>query len=216
MKTIQLKDLKIQASEWRKDTNVYVFYQVKSERQHDCSDSDIEDLQKFATMEEAEEYYNDLTPSIGFTPVIDKCTIEVESDDNLETELNDINKTLIDIETIIYGDESRGRDITGSIIIEWNYEKYVGYARNLTDIGIAGQSPFEKFNYENDLISDNEDRTFRSNYSLLILDEDLKDLASDEAEELIYEELNKSFWKWNHFKNNPNSAVIVDKIENLF
>ena len=33
---------------------------------------------------------------------------------------------------------NEGKDITGAVVVEWNWEKYPGYCRNLTDIGIAG------------------------------------------------------------------------------
>ena len=96
---------------------------------------------------------------------------------------------------------------------EWSWEKYVGYARNLLNIGIAGQSPFHDFETETDLISGSEERTFRSNYSVLLTKEEISEAADlrDAAET----ELNRDYWKWNNFKNNPLSENVQMFLDTL-
>src|SRR5690606_19955023 len=109
------------------------------------------------------------------------------------------------IDIVWTSDTFEGNNITDAIIIEWNYEKYVGYARNLVAIGVAGIHPFHNFKTEKDLISGNEESTIKSNYSVLLKIEEVEELEPEEIRELIEERLNEESWKWNYFKNNPNS-----------
>ena len=53
--------------------------------------------------------------------------------------MNTILTTYTETQTI---DHNEGKDITGAVVVEWNWEKYPGYCRNLTDIGIAGEGIF--------------------------------------------------------------------------
>jgi hypothetical protein len=179
----------------------------------------IEYLSFHKTEEEAINQATKQSLEIGYSDTVEKLTFDVENiDSDVEydslQEFVDENFDLIrDIEEVYRGDENKGQNIEGSIIIRWNYERYVGYARNLEDIGVAGEYPFEKFNFESDLITGNEDRTFHSNYSILLTKEQVEnssDLKSD-----IENALNESHWKWNYFKKNPNSEYIVSKIEDI-
>lgn len=178
------------------------------------------DTKDFKTQEEAIAYAESLENEIGFCPKVDEINYEFESfesfDEIDEEETTDVclSVSWVDINEVWSGDTYEGKDIKGSIIIEWSYEKYVGYARNLIQIGIAGQH-FRRFNFESDLISGNEESTFRSNYSVLLTAEEIKDLDKDELRELIETELNSSHWKWNSFKNNPNSVNIQNEIDDI-
>lgn len=181
------------------------------------NDAIYNDTKDFKTQEEAISYAESLDNELGFCPKVDEINYEFESFDEIdEEETTDVslNGSWVDIEEVWSGDTYEGKDIKGSIIIEWSYEKYVGYARNLIQIGIAGQH-FHRFNVESDLISGNEKSTFRSNYSVLLTAEEIKDLDKDELRELIETELNSGYWKWNSFKNNPNSANIQMQIDDI-
>lgn len=169
-------------------------YLAHNYRWEETCDPQIEDQEEFDSLEEAENYLENLLPIIGFSKQIDK--VEDEEDDWTP------NK-----ETIFDGDVYKGESIIGKVIVQWSWEKHVGYCRNLLDIGIAGSFPFHNLKTEEDLITGNEDRTFRSNFSILLSDNiNLENLET---------ELNMGHWKWNGFKNNPSSVHILEKIEDL-
>lgn len=142
-----------------------------------------------------------ITPEIGFNIQVEKITVNEDDD-------------VIDSEIVWESDVNKGEDIKGSIVIQWSWEKHVGYARNLIDIGIAGEFPFHKIEKEVDLFSGNEDYTYRPNFSVLIKASDIENLDKDELIEKINDELGNG-WKWNYFKNNPNSSHIVETIEKI-
>lgn len=187
------------------------FFRVYNSRWNDYDNNPKEEDEKFYLCEEeAYKAFENATPDVSFEPRIDKLTFVPEDEE--EFEIRDIIH-LCDHEILDVGPTNHGDDITDSIVIEWNYEKYVGYARNLTNIGIAGNYPFSEVTYEDDLITGNEGSTFRSNYSVLLTADEVKnsvDLRSD-----IEEALNAGYWKWNHFKNNPSSAFINDQIDEI-
>lgn len=173
-------------------------YRVQEYRWVETADPQIEVIDTFDTLAEAEICFNNFEiQTVGFSLQIEKFTFD--EDDNL-----------IDTETVLDSGEYQGEEITGAIVIQWSYEKYVGYARNLKAIGIAGEYPFHNLKYESDLITGNEESTFRPNLSVLFSPEKAKEVTEEE----IYDELG-SGWKWNHFKNNPNSEYIQEEISNI-
>ena len=129
-------------------------------------------------------------------------------------EITDFLPSRLDFETVYDGSVFEGEDITGAIIVRWSYEKYVGYCRNLQDIGIAGEYPFHEFVTEKDLITGNEERTFRSNYSVLLTKDEVEEASN--TKEAVEEELQNGSWKWNYFRNNPNSYHIAERLDDLF
>lgn len=106
--------------------------------------------------------------------------------------------------------EPTGDEITGSIIVCWNYEKYVGYARNFEYVRWANDGETEA-----DLITGNEDSTFRMNQSVLMTADECKGLEGQELLEAVNIELAASHWKWNHFKNRPSDQKIIDGLDIL-
>jgi hypothetical protein len=172
-----------------------------------------EDVKEFADEDEAIAYAEKLDLSIGFQSTVDKYTFRAEDfEEGEELEL----RQAIDNEDIFYGEVNYGKEITDAIIIEWSYEKYPGYARNLLDIGVGGGHPFWLLEHEADLITGNEESTFRSNYSVLLTKEEVEVCETpEELEVKIFEELCEGHWKWNYFKNNPQSAHIAEKINEI-
>ena len=70
---------------------------------------------------------------------------------------------------------------------------------------------------EANLITGNEENTWRKNYSLLLTKEEIKEFSEiyqkeDSLKEVLYEKLYDSGWQWNDFGHNPNSKQIRDKI----
>ena len=195
----------------------YLVFKSMQFRWEETADPEREDVEFHLTKEAAIEAAEAISLNVGFYPLAEMISIPVGNiSDDEEFELADLenyNEYQGDCEEVWSGSEFKGESIEGAIIIEWSWEKYVGYARNLKDIGTAGQFPFHAFKTENDLISGNEERTFRSNYSILLTAEEIS--KSDNLQESIEEALNASSWKWNHFKNNPQSQHIVEKIEEI-
>ena len=194
-------------------------YKALQYRWEETADPETEDEKYFFFLEEAMEYLETISLNIGFQGQIDRIDFEY-TDFNWEIpfrtdrEIADFLPSRCDFDTVYYGDYNEGEDITGAIIVRWSYEKYVGYCRNLQDIGIAGEYPFHEFVTEKDLITGNEESTFRSNYSILLTKEEVD--SADNIKEAVEEELQRGHWKWNYFRNNPNSYHIAERLDELF
>ena len=194
-------------------------YKAQQYRWEETADPETDDEEYFFTEVEAKEYLETINMNIGFQGIVDKFEFEY-ADFNSEFEFGsegdiwDFLPSNTYPETIYYGDVFEGEDITGAVIVRWSYEKYVGYCRNLQDIGIAGEYPFHEFKTEKDLIIGNEESTFRSNYSVLLTKDEVD--SADNIKEAVEEELQNDSWKWNYFRNNPNSYHISERLDELF
>ena len=194
-------------------------YKALQYRWEETADPETDDEAYFFTEEDAEEYLDTINMNVGFYPIIDKIDFEYADFNNeiefgFEGEIADFLPSRLDWETVHRGDLFEGEDITGAVIVRWSYEKYVGYCRNLQDIGIAGEYPFHEFVTEKDLITGNEERTFRSNYSVLLTKDEVEEASN--TKEAVEEELQNGSWKWNYFRNNPNSYHIAERLDELF
>lgn len=105
-----------------------------------------------------------------------------------------------DVETI----EPTGESIEGAVIVEWSWEKYVGYCRNFHGLRFG-----ESNETEQDLITGNEERTFNRNLSILVEASELEGLTDAEKVEAIKEAFSQSHWKWNYF-NTPNFQTSIE------
>jgi hypothetical protein len=193
-------------------------YKALQYRWEETADPQIDDEKYFFTELEAVEYLKTLYLNLGFQAQIEQIEFEYEDFNDAftfgsEGTIEDFIPNFDNCNAFYYGDYNEGNDITGSIIVQWSYEKHVGYCRNLEDIGIAGEYPFNKLKTEKDLITGNEDRTFRTNFSVLLTKEGVEE--STDLQEAINEALNSGGWKWNDFKNNPKSDFIQEIIEEL-
>lgn len=197
-------------------------YKASQYRWEETCDPQREDEAYFFTEVEAKEYLETINMNIGFESHIDRIDFEYWYFNNeikfgFDGEIADFLPSRLDFDTVYYGDYNEGEDITGAIVVQWSYEKYVGYCRNLQDIGIAGEYPFHELITEKDLITGNEERTFRSNYSVLLTKDEVEDTSGTSAlREAVEEELQRGHWKWNYFRNNPNSYHITERLDELF
>jgi hypothetical protein len=194
-------------------------YKAQQYRWEETADPQTDDEAYFFTQQEAEEYLGTLSLTVGFQGITDKIDFEYTDfnatfDFGSEGEIKDFLPSRCEFDTVYYGDVFEGDDIAGAIIVRWSYEKFVGYCRNLKDIGIAGEYPFHEFITEKDLIKGNEDSTFRDNYSVLLTKEEVDDASN--LFDAIEEELQRGHWKWNYFRNNPNSHHIAERLDELF
>lgn len=194
-------------------------YKASQYRWQDGRDIEEDDEAYFFTFEEAMEYLETINLIVGFEPKVERIYFEYadfnwEISFGADTEIGNFLPSRCEFETIFYGGVFQGENITGAIIVRWSYEKFVGYCRNLQDIGIAGEYPFHEFTTEKDLITGNEERTFRSNYSVLLTKNEVEEASN--IKEAVEEELQRSYWKWNYFRNNPNSYYIAERLDELF
>ena len=202
-----------------------VVYKAQQYRWEDTADPEIEDVKYFIDENEAKVYAEeDILLNIGFESQVESRCLETSSlsQDDWEREFDNVEEIVeeynfddyVETQTIDYNE---GKDITGAVVVEWNREKYPGYCRNLTDIGIAGEGIFYSLKNEANLITGNEENTWRKNYSLLLTKEEIKEFSEiyqkeDSLKEVLYEKLYDSGWQWNDFGHNPNSKQIRDKI----
>lgn len=202
-----------------------VVYKAQQYRWENSADPEIEDVKYFIDENEAKVYAEeDILLNIGFESQVENRCLETSSlsQDDWEREFDDVEEIVeeykfddyVETQTIDY---NKGKDITGAVVVEWNWEKYPGYCRNLTDIGIAGEGIFYSLKNEDNLITGNEENTWRKNYSLLLTKEEIKEFSEiyqkeDSLKEVLYEKLYDSGWQWNDFGHNPNSKQIRDKI----
>ena len=194
-------------------------YKALQYRWFSTDDPETDDEKYFFTEKEAMEYLETINLNIGFQTQVERIDFEY-ADFNWEIpfgtdrEIVDFLPSRLDFDIVYDGDVFEGENITGAIIVRWSYEKYVGYCRNLQDIGIAGEYPFHEFITEKDLITGNEESTFRSNYSVLLTKDEVD--SADNIKEAVEEELMRGHWKWNYFRNNPNSYYIAERLDELF
>ena len=202
-----------------------VVYKAQQYRWENSADPEIEDVKYFINENEAKVYAEeDILLNIGFESQVESRCLETSSlsQDDWEREFDDVEQIVeeykfddyVETQTIDYNE---GKDITGAVVVEWNWEKYPGYCRNLTDIGIAGEGNFYSLKKESNLITGNEEDTWHKNYSLLLTKEEIKEFSEiyqkeDSLKEVLYEKLYDSGWQWNDFGHNPNSKQIRDKI----
>ena len=116
-----------------------------------------------------------------------------------------------------YNDEWRDYDYPAidddAIIVEWAWQKYVGYCRKLIDVRPAWAYDIKT---EKDIITGNEERTYRYNYSLLLSADEVKEYRHgtkyDAAvAEKIADALNEGNWKWDRF-----GYFTADKVKDIF
>lgn len=204
------------AKDLLQEKDTAIIFKAFQTRWEESADPIMDDISYHLTEIEAIDAAKKIDLEIGFYPCVEKITLDVDfEEEGIEEidDLGDLEEYFYDQEAVWSGSEFKGKDITGSIIIEWSWEKYIGYARNLIAIGIAGEFPFHNFETETDLISGNEERTFRSNYSVLLTKEEIEEAA--DLREAAENELNRDYWKWNHFSHNPLSEKVQMFLENL-
>lgn len=203
---------------WNSGSTEYLYYyKGLGYRWEDTVYPQMEDEECFETEEQAIAYVDSLKLSLGFYGLVERVEILPEDADGIEDvseliQLNYKNCSHYESEELHAYATNEGRDIEGGIIIEWSWEKYPGYCRNFKEIGIAGDWPFHDFKAESDLLTGNEERTFHSNYDILLYPDEIEGLSDVEVEVLVEERLRESHWKWNYFKNNPYSINIASKI----
>jgi hypothetical protein len=194
-------------------------YKALQYRWEETADPQTDDEAYFFTELEAKEYLETINLNIGFQAQIEQIEFEYTDfntsfDFGSEGDIEDFIPNFDNCNAFYYGDVFEGEDITGAIVVQWSYEKHVGYCRNLQDIGIAGEYPFHELKTEKDLITGNEESTFRINFSVLLTKDEVEDASN--IKEAVEEELQNGHWKWNYFRNNPNSYHIAERLDELF
>lgn len=89
-----------------------------------------------------------------------------------------------------------------SLIVVWSWQTHVGYCRKME--GVYPASDFG-IKTEEDLITGNEDRVNRQNFSVLLPADKLKDYChgaeyDDRVAEMIADALNEDSWRWQYYQ----------------
>lgn len=108
---------------------------------------------------------------------------------SLISDFTNLHYSNLNYKVIEYGEEIN----PNAIIIEWEWVRHVGYARQLNNINYAYELGIET---ESDLITGNSDVTFRPNMSVLI--DDASKYSPEELADVIWDELNSHDWRWNN------------------
>ena len=163
-----------------------VVYKAQQYRWEDTADPEIDDVKYFIDENQAKVYAEEeILLNVGFQSQVESRFLKISSlskedwkreFDSIEEMVNEYDfDDYVETQTIDYNE---GKDITGAVVVEWNWEKYPGYCRNLTDIGIAGEGIFYSLKKEKDLITGNEESTWHKNYSLLLTKEEIKEFKN--------------------------------------
>ena len=212
------------------DKDFFAIYEVNQFRERFLSDPIIEDAKLFLKKEDAEAYVEEIELNVGFQSQIETRGLIKSSlsEEELEKEFKKFEDILIayDFDEVLDNniiEYNQGESIWGDIIVGWSWYDYVGYGRSLESLGVAGGEGtylFSKMDSESDLITDNEESTYKTNYSILLTKDEIREelggnYTEDELRELIDEKLNKADWLWDNFKNNPESENIRRDIEEV-
>ena len=191
-------------------------YQCKSGWETIFSSLADKTIKYFYNVEHARNYYNELlnTININKTP-IEVCLYESEiyADDILEiTSHDEIMELFEDTDFEVLESKQLFPDyksIEGAIIVEWEWHKYVGYARNFKALEIGAHNETEE-----DLITGNEDYVFRTCKSLLMSSEETKNKTDDELRGMLEDELFGKDWKWTKISNiEAEIECIIDRLK---
>lgn len=131
----------------------------------------------------------------------DNEVLQLTSYDDFREEYQ--NRHLDDEEIDRYEFAYTYRDITGDIVMQWSWEKHVGYCRNLEEI-VYG------CNYgrtERDLITGNEDSVCRPNCEIIITAEELQGMSKEDIREELINRLSDSRYRWYNFQPGVESRV---------
>lgn len=95
-------------------------------------------------------------------------------------------------------------NIQGDLLVIWNWEMHIGYARNINQIrkGFFG---------ETEKVCCKEDKTFIPQADILVKKSELEGLTAEEEKELIEERLYSQDWRWTR----QAEAYIKDYLNNL-
>lgn len=181
----------------------YIFYEVTSERFEENGDRKVDEAFRCATYEEAKSEAESMKLDVGYSAVIYAIYLSGVTKEAEEVKFDDIEEVfdeyfdMIDIEFDEYVKTEEGKNIEGAVVIKWQWDKYVGYSRNFVDVGIAGQYPYHNILKEIDLITGDEDRVFRTNYSILATKEELEEHGTD----ILLRKMIERDWKWNNVQD---------------
>ena len=181
----------------------YIFYEVASEIFEENGDRKVDEAFRCATYEEAKSEAESMKLDVGYSAVIYAIYISNVTKEAEEVEFDDVEEIfdeyfdMIDIEFDEYVKTEEGKNIEGAVVIKWQWNKYVGYSRNFVGVGIAGQYPYHNILKEIDLITGDEDRVFRTNYSVLATKEELEEHGT----EVLLRKMIEGDWKWNNVQD---------------
>lgn len=203
-KTKKMKiESSILVSEIEKKEGRFVIYKAHQSPGSISGYEEIQESEKiayFTNLEDATEYALNNTIA-GYHPVVDIVSLdndilsELDPDSSIDlVERNSFNEYELDEDYIDYidgeywGDLEKGKSLEGAIIVEWHWNRYVGYCRDIENIFIATNL------FECDL--KNRDETNKTCSGVLFYREEIENLTISEIYDKVGEKLNKNLWKW--------------------
>lgn len=164
-------------------------------------------LDRDEAMEILKEKFNACKPEFGEYEEFDLMYCDLGIDDLEEVDWEGIDEDLVafeddDLEEIIHENGRMEVDWTeessydypsvdGDYLVIWNWERYIGYARNINEIrrGMYG---------ETEEICCHEDKVFRPQASVLIKADELEGLTNEQVYELLKDRLDEPSedWRW--------------------
>lgn len=154
----------------------------------------------FTDLKAAEEHYKDVylkgEPEEGYDMYFDLSENTINEDVLDVTEYSKLEKLIREYYNIHDGNikEDRKRygyeSLHGDILIEWNWERYIGYARNFRSIRYGREDETEAD------IFDGEDKVFHPYTTILLKHNDIDGLTDEEVNNRIIEELCNDKWCW--------------------
>ena len=162
----------------------------------------------FTDREEAwnaiEEKANEHEASFGEYDEFDLYKAEVSTDDIKDIDWEELEEfddeklfELVDEgnctewDDIVSEESYSYQSVEGALLIVWNWERYIGYARNINEIryGMYG---------ETEETCCHEDKVFRPQVDVLCTAEELDGLSPEQERELVEERLQEDYrdWRW--------------------
>lgn len=169
------------------------------------------DREYFLNESDCQVYVAKLKLDVGFSACIECIFIPydefnefIDFKEHFEMSSLDNYKQLnVEKETIYMGNEFQGDNLEGAILYEWDWEKYIGYSRNIHSLRLGDSNDTEA-----SISTGNEERTFHNNVSVLLTASEVAGLDDNELIDLLYEELNKEHYKFNYFNKVKKKELI--------
>jgi hypothetical protein len=208
---------KSELRKYRNELGKISIFQSYQTRWEETANPEMDDITYHLTLEEAIEINEKISVNTDWNCVVDEIVIDYsELNETVEfgevfklsdlVERGGFNLYIHDRDTVYNGDFGLGKSIEGAVIIQWSWEKYIGYARNFHSVRLGKGNEFES-----DIFS-NQDNTRDRFETVLLWSDEIKDLNHDELLNKIIDELDDSNFKWNYFKNRPTDKKVEELV----
>ena len=183
-------------------------------------------LEKEEAVTALEDRFNECKPKFGEYDEFSLWYCDLDMDDLEEVDWEGIEEGMAafedeDLEEIIHESDTAVYDyskeisydypsVDGDYLVVWNWERYIGYARNINEIrkGMYG---------ETEEMCCHTDRVFCPQVSVLIKAQELEGLSKDQEYELLKDRLDEPSedWRWTRQAEGYIRNYLRDMLENI-